>query len=84
MLGRPEETAAREAHWRGPRCGAAHAGLPPEPRWLTGRTRASAREAGEAVPATVELTDGEPSDELDSTGVLPKSPRADCPTHPKL
>ena len=23
MLGRPEETAAREAHWRGPRCGAA-------------------------------------------------------------
>ena len=37
MLGRPEETAAREAHWRGPRRGAAHAGLPPEPRRLTGR-----------------------------------------------
>ena len=84
MLGRPEETAAREAHWRGPRRGAAHVGLPPEPRRLIGRTRVSAREAGEAASATVELANSEPFGELNSIGVLPKSPRCDCPTNPKL
>ena len=84
QLGRPEDTAAREAHRRGPRRGAAHAGLLPEPRRLTAGTRASGRETGEAASATVELADGEPFGELDSTGMLPKSPRVDCPTNPKL
>ena len=84
LLGQPKEMVAREQRWRGADNGVAHAGLLPQPRRLTGRTRASAREAGEATLATVELTDGEPSGELDSTGVLPKSPCIDCPTNPKL
>jgi len=78
LLGQPEERRPMK------RSGTAHAGLPPEPRWLTGRTRASARGAGEAASATVELADGEPSGESNSTGVLPKSPRFDFPTKLKL
>ena len=47
LLGRPEDTTAREAHWRIPRHSAAHAGLPPQPRRLMGGARASARQSGE-------------------------------------
>jgi len=37
---------------------AAHTGRPPQPRRLTRRARASARETGEAASATVELNAG--------------------------
>ena len=83
-VGPAQGMAARERTGVAQDDGAAQARLPLEPRRLTGRTRASARGAGEAASATVELADGEPSGELNSTGVLPKSPRCDCPTNPKL
>ena len=55
LLGQSKETAAREQRWRGPDNGAAHAGLPPQPRRLTRGARASAREVGEKNRAAVKL-----------------------------
>jgi len=89
-LDRPNGTAAREhtgaAHDAAP--AAQHTArprlVPASAATLTGRTRASARGAGEAASATVELADGEPSGESNSTGMLPKSSRFDFPTKPKL
>ena len=58
MLGRPEGTAAREAHWRGPDNGTAHAGLPPQPRRLTGGARVSARQTGDRRKTMAQLAAG--------------------------
>ena len=50
--------AAREERWRGPDSDTAHAGLPPQPRRLTGGARASARQAGERRKTTAQLAAG--------------------------
>jgi len=68
LLGQPKETAAREQRWRGPDNGAAHAGLPPQPRRLTRGARASARETGEKNRAAAKLIAGDLSGEtIDAT-----------------
>ena len=68
LLGQPKETAAREQRWRGPDNGAAHAGLLPQPRRLTGGARALARETGEKNRAAAKLIAGDLSDEtIDAT-----------------
>ena len=63
LLGQPKETAAREQRWRGPDNGAAHAGLLPQPRRLTGGARVSARQTGERRKTTAQLAAGDSSGE---------------------
>ena len=70
LLGQPKETAAREQRWRGPDNGAAHAGLPPQPRRLTRGTRAPVRETGERRKTTAQLAAGGFSDEGNSAYVF--------------
>ena len=60
--------AAHEQRWRGPDNGAAHAGLPPQPRRLTRGAHASARETGEKNRAAAKLIAGDLSGEtIDAT-----------------
>ena len=73
LLGQPKETAAREQRWCGPDNGAAHTGLPPQPRRLTGRTRASARQAGEEKGTAAKLVAGSFSGEDKGVYVLASS-----------
>ena len=70
QLGRPEGTAAREQRWRDLDNGAAHAGLPPQPRRLTRWTRTSAREIGERRKTTAGLAVGGFSGETNGATVL--------------
>ena len=68
LLGQPKETVAYEQCWRGPDNGAAHAGLPPQPRRLMRGARASARETGEKNRAAAKLIAGDLSGEtIDAT-----------------
>ena len=68
LLGQPKETAAHEQRWRGLDNGAAHAGLPPQPRRLTAGSRVTARQAGEEKETAVKLVAGDFSGEtIDAT-----------------
>ena len=71
----PKVTAAREQHWRGLDNGAAHAGLLPQPRRLTGGARASARQTGERRRTTAQLAVGGFSGEGNGATVFTTSVR---------
>ena len=73
MLGRPEGTAARERTGAAQADGAAHAGLPPQPRRLTAGSRVTARQAGEEKETAAKLVAGSFSGEGKGVYVLASS-----------